>query len=243
MFLLGEKKIMKKVILDKKGLQQLLSNKSLSKEGNVFNVDDRLYKISKGYFFDILNDRRLAYNSREVNVEQIKWLSSMTGIVTKSRLPNGIIEYKDIPIGVIYPYCFEDYKDFNSLSSETSELILDNIRVATENTINLFEADIYNTDLVSKNILFQNKDVQLIDLDGKYIKNSLYADINDVYTYFLASAFEIIVKKLHQQYPDIDVKKIASEIRPLFLLKTQFVTPIDYPIQVINKIEKMRILK
>lgn len=234
---------MKKIILDKRGLQQLVKRESLSKDRNVFNVDGRLYKISKGYYFDIENNRKLSYNPNEVNPKQIEWLSSLTSIVTKSRLPDGIIIYKGIPIGVTYPLCFENYKCFNDLHEEDTSLVFDNIRTATENTINLFEADIYNTDLLNQNVLYKHRDVELIDLDGKYIKNSMYADTNDVYTYFLTGLFETIVKKLKQQYSSVDVRRIAEEIRPLFNFKSQLIVPIDYPIQVIDKIEKMRILK
>lgn len=227
-----------KEISDKELRGLLKSDIYIIGDTNQCYVDnDLFYKISRIYLYDLKTGYPNIRNY--VNYDQICDLVEKQSRIKKTSLPLGVITHHAVPIGVIYKY-HRGYNDFNTLSIENSDLILDNIRSAINNNLELMEHSIYNIDLCNKNILYNKNDVQLIDLDGKYIKFNKNA-LDEQYFYFINSIFRIINAKLRSLYDPHTVNKIMDEILDFYRYET--VLEKEQPLKVVDKVEKMKILK
>ena len=173
-----------------------------------------------------------------INVYQIEWLSGVE--VQNSSLPEGVVFYHKMPIGVIYPHYFEGYDSFLELYKEDSDLILDNLTKAINYNLELIDHDIVNTDFCAKNILYSGTDVQLIDLSGKYITRGLYDDnYVSAYGYFMPDLYSIIYTKLVKLYGKEESKRIMLELRKSVAGEIDR----EKPLEVVETVRKMRVLK
>ena len=208
--------------------------------GYIYKENGKLYKLDKTYSNDMLTRRRIFHDSREINVDQIEWLSGMRFAVVKSSLPEGLLIYDHEPVGIIYPRYFEVYNPLNDVYKEDTDLMLGNIRKAVENNLELTSHDIYNADFAAKNVLYKGSDVQLIDLDGKHIKRSSYSNYNQVYSYFMDDFFRIAYKKLVSIYGKDKHDIIRRELIKIFPNPMNGYEE-NTPLEVLDKLE--RILK
>lgn len=226
------------VPIDKKKFQDIMNANLIN--GFVLPVNDKIIKFDKAIVYGFKRNGIIDNKLCSIDVKQIEELVKRQEFIKKSSLPLGIVTVDSVVVGVIYKR-FYDYKNFNSLSDESSDLIVNNLRRAIYNNIELMENGIYNVDFTNNNILYSGEDVQLIDLDGKYIKMNGYATINDVYSFFLSDMFKIITRRIICDYNNDDVLRIYTELVPLFNPKGSL--EYDYPLEVIEKIEMMRVLK
>ena len=230
---------MEEIKFKPKEVKQLMKEKrALDCNGYVFSEGEVLYKFYGMHLAECFR-KFVSFDMHPLDVEQIRILSHANAYVQKTQLPRGIIKIGDVPSGVFYDY-FEGYHSFNQLYKEDKARIFRNLRSAIEKNIELMQYGIYNTDLIGQNILFLGDDVQLIDLDGPYIKFDEYY-MKDVYYYFLRCILSVFESKLLTQYSKEDTEKIMEEIRPFFFKR--FVYDLDYPYTVVDKVESLRLIR
>lgn len=222
-------------------LKKLISQKPIGESCNVFKVDNGVEKINKDLLFDLRRFYHIMMPISLVDAEQIKWLHEKQENISSSKLPNGIIEFEHKPIGVIYPQYFENYKTFNEIYKEATDLFFENFKQAISKNIELMNNGIYNYDFTMGNILYKIDDVQLIDLDGKYI--SKRQDYHKVYLYFMMGLLTQIIKKIETEYDEYNQKLALAELRAILCSIPNQETKIDYPYQVLEEVEDAQILK
>ena len=171
---------MERLELSKRDIKDLLKDKSKRISFNCFNYNGKLLKINIDFLDDFGKLGFPGLKNYGIDPYQIRCLSELQPYVSSS-LPCGTVYFKNTVIGVIYPKIFYDYQDFNQLNKEELIRFYSNIRKAVVKHIELISNDIYNTDLKNKNILYNGDNVELIDLDGKYIK----FESHDTYHWFL----------------------------------------------------------
>ena len=175
--------------ISKQELINFLSNKKNYYDHGAFGIlfeynDSTLLKI---YYEDIFNtyttldSNKLDQEIINININKLEQLKKIYTTLKKTKtnsLIKGIITYNGYPIGILLEY----YKNYLKLSIAYKKLnqnakikVLSNIK---ELLNNLFENDIYPTDIKEDNILINpdNLDIKLIDLDGieTQIKNAEY---------------------------------------------------------------------
>ena len=96
---------------------------------------------------------------------------------------------------------------------------------------------IYNKDFINKNILYKGEDVQLIDLDGKYISN----EYCNTYEYFIDNLRTILMQKIRKGYSVKEFLEIMKEVDSI--IKEGYNSSIDCPLQIVKKVEKMNVIK
>lgn len=232
---------MKEKVYKERDIKRLISQKPIADSCNVFVVENTIEKIYKDVLFDLQRFYFMMIPSSLVNPEQIKWLCEKQENIFSSILPNGIIYYEQLPIGVIYPKYFENYKSFNEIYSEETSILLDNLKKAINKNIELMNNGIYNYDFTMGNILYKEDDVQLIDLDGKYI--SKRQDIRKVYSYFIVGMLNQIIKKIDLQYDDYGKQLALNELKAILSRIPSNPMNVDYPFVVLQEIEDAQILK
>lgn len=231
---------MKIISYNKKGIKELLSKHSTS-VFNVFEVNGTTQKIYKDVMFDLEKYHRVVRPFSYANIDQLEWLSAQQAYIKSTSLPNGVIITDNYPVGVCYPKYFFDYENFHYLITKSPQLVLANLRQAVEKNIELMERGIHNYDFVFNNILFKGDDVQLIDIDGKYV--SSYPSYRRVYAYFLPEMIGLLYAIVNQQYDEKDAKKIINEFRERIEKINTKEIPIDYPCKILDELEKTQILR
>lgn len=226
-------------MLKKREIKELLDRESnVCKGKKIYNVDGDLYKLYAkefSYFYGFSYD----FFCEMVDVEQIKWLYDLRKFIKLTHLPRGIISCKKEAVGVLYDY-FDGYLSFEKLPNEDKELIFQNLRSAIEKNRELITYDVYNTDLISQNILYKGTDVEFIDLDGRYVKND-YRFEGKVNNAFLHSIYEILLAKIEKQYSKEDLKILKKELYKIMGLGSTLI--FDFPYDVIDRVEKEKIIK
>ena len=210
--------------------------------GYTYVKDGKFYKLDKDHAYNMYAKKRITTSYDEIKVDQIEWLSSLRWKVKHSYLPEGILTFEHTPIGIIYPHYFDGYSELLDCSSESTDVMLNNLRQAIINNLELTDNDIYNADFAGKNVLYKNSDVELIDLDGRHIKRSSYSNFTQVYSYFIPDLFRIFVDKLISQYGKEHTKELLTELRSAFPNPKNGFERLD-PLETIDRVEKMRILK
>ncbi len=229
---------MKRISFDKKSFKKFLETaKVINNNGRyVFDVNGELIKINPVFLEDFYNSKKALHPSYGVNVDQIEWLSNLDYKVSSS-LPNGIVSFDHKNIGVIYPNIFYGYADFNKLPREEKLTFLNNLKTAINKHIELMQNGIYNKDFINKNILYKGEDVQLIDLDGKYISN----EYCNTYEYFIDNLRTILMQKIRKGYSVKEFLEIMKEVDSI--IKEGYNSSIDCPLQIVKKVEKMNVIK
>lgn len=228
-------------ILDKKEVKELLKTPPVAGSFNVFEDNGGIIKIYKDPMFELERYATVIFPGSLVSEEQIHWLESKQVYVTGSNLPNGIVYYEKLPIGVLYPRYFEGYKNFYHLHEESVETMIQNFRTAIDKNMELIKNGIYNFDFTMHNILYKGNDVQLIDLDGKYVTDRL--SVARVYSYFVYGMMNEIYDKVRELYGEkealIIIKKLTKIVDSIPLDNSSF----DYAHTVLDEVEKTQILK
>ena len=228
-------------ILDKKEIKELLKSAPVAGSFNVFEDNGGIIKIYKDPMFELERYATVIFPGSLVSEEQIHWLESKQSSITGSTLPNGIIYYEKLPIGVMYPKYFEGYKNFYHLHEESVETMIRNFRTAIDKNMELIQNGIYNFDFTMHNILYKGNDVQLIDLDGKYVTDKL--SVARVYSYFVYGMMNEIYDKVRELYGEkealIIIKKLTKIVDTVPLDNSSF----DYAHTVLDEVEKTQILK
>ena len=232
---------MERMDLEKRDLKKLFKENNMH-EGYVFEMDGRLIKISKEFASDFNKVFASVRSNYGINVDQIEWLSSLRHIVKHSMLPSGIVSYDHTTIGVIYPKMFKGYDSFNELHEEDESLLLRNMRTATRNNIELMSRGIFNCDLLNKNILYKGKDVELIDLDGKYVRDSRTGRVSSVYSYYISEMYKIFKSKVASCHSKEEYLKIMKEMSSLFKYYSSQLSDMDMPYELTDRVERMRVL-
>ena len=232
---------MKEKTYKEKDIKKLLSQKPVQDSCNVFQVENGIEKINRDVLFDIQRFHHVMFPIGNVDEEQIKWLHEKQEKIELSQLPNGIIYYQEYPIGVMYPKYFKGYQKFSELYTEETSLLFKNLKQSVINNIELLENGIYNYDFTMSNILYNQEDVQLIDLDGKYI--SKHQSLQRVYSYYIIGMIGQIVKKIEMQYDEYSRELAYQELRNVLSRIPSIPMKIDYPILLLDEIEQRKILK
>ncbi len=233
---------MKTVELSKRDVKSLIKQGSVN-NGTIYLDDGKKYKLYRDFINDMMKAHMPTRGNYGVNRKQVELLCSKQRNVEHSTLPSGILTYDGIDVGVIYPRFFYGYKSFDELSKEDSILLLKNIRRAILNNEELFSNGIFVQELLGKDIIYSGEDVQIVDLDGKYIKTGESVPYVDMYTYFIKDIYRVIDEKLRYQCRGhaSEYSKHILELRDIIdALNTNL---IDYPKRMIDEIEKRRILK
>lgn len=225
----------------RKEIKKLIKQKPVPGTFNIFDTGLGIIKIYKDVMADLLQYGTLIYPFGLVNPEQIEWLVSKQSYVKGSKLPNGIVYLEEIPIGVMYPEYFKGYSNFDSISEEETPLMMSNFRLASDKNIELVSNGIFNVDLSMQNILYKGNNVELVDLDGKYIypKESYIR----VYSYFVYGMMKQIYDKISTQYPEEEAKRAIKELQKRIDYLEKKGMTIEYPHQVLDEVEKSQILR
>jgi hypothetical protein len=213
-----------------------------AKNGYIYNDNGRCIKLDKISASDMLKHKKVLHTFRDLSVDQIDRLSNLQKYIKNSSLPEGIISYDHSPVGIIYPHYFEGYSDLLSVGEEENDLMLSNIRKALDNNLELTEHGIFNTDFAGKNVLYSGSDVQLIDLDGKHIKDENISNYSQVYSYFIVDMFKVIYSKLVRIYGVEHKEEIRKYLLSVFPDPRNGIDKYD-PYTTLDEIEKSRILK
>lgn len=232
---------MRTKVLDKKQIKQLLRSETIAGTFHVFEYNGGILKIYKDPMYELGKYATIIFKGSLVNVEQIHWLELKQPIVKESRLPNGIVYYENLPIGVLYPKYFEGYRDFYHLHEESVETMISNFRSAIDKNIELINAGIYNADFTMNNILYSGHDVQLIDLEGKYVSDRL--SLFRIYSYFVYGMMNEIYDKVRELYGEKEATKAIKELTEIVKSIPTDNMDINYPHTVLDEVEKSQILK
>lgn len=217
-----------------------MAEEAVEQKDYVLERNKRAYKLDMDCVNASLERFFVPLNTSSIKPEQIQWLSDKARYIEHSWLPSGILYTNFNPVAVIYPYYFKDYKDFNELYTEDSKVIFRNLRRALLNNRELLNNDIYQTDLSFKNIIYKGKDVQLIDLDGRYVKPGKWSNYDQVYQDYLIDLKRLVKNKLNLLYGE-DADKAFEEVKHLFEYKEGI--EIDYPFDLIDELELKKVLK
>ena len=232
---------MERLDLEKRDLKKLFKENNMH-EGYVFEMNGRLIKISKEFASDFNRVFASIRSNYGINVDQIEWLSSLRSQIKHSMLPSGVVSYDHANIGVIYPRMFKGYDSFNELHEEDESLLLRNMTTAALNNLELMNNGIYNCDLLNKNILYKGRDVQLIDLDGKYVKDSRTGRVSTVYSYFISEMYKVFMSKIASCHSKEEYLEIMKEMKSLFKEYNTRLSEVDLPFEIIDKVEGMKVL-
>lgn len=227
--------------LDKKDVKSLLKSKPVAGSFNVFKDGDSIIKIYKDPMFELERYATVIFPGSLVNEEQIYWLESKQSLITGSNLPNGIVYYEKLPIGVTYPRYFEGYKNFYHLHEESVETMIRNFRTSIDKNMELIRNGIYNFDFTMHNILYHENDVQLIDLDGKYVTDKL--SVARVYSYFVYGMMNEIYDKVKSLYGEKEALIIIKELTKLVDSIPLDNESLNYPHTVLDEVEKTQVLR
>jgi hypothetical protein len=140
----------------------------------------------------------------------------------------------------MYPKYFKGYKSFNELYTEQTNLFFENLKQSINKNIELMENGIYNYDFTMGNILYKNDDVQLIDLDGKYISKG--QSYHRVYSYYMIGLINQIIRKIESQYDDYNKRLALEELRNIITKIPSIPMKIDYPLTILDRVEEAQIL-
>lgn len=228
--------------LNKHELKEIIKQGSYN-NGTIYFTNGKKYKIDIEFIDDFIRKHAITKGHYGVDRNQIEWLSSKQDNIKKTTLPNGVIVFDGIDIGVIYPKFFVNYKNFKNLEREDSILLLKNLRTAILNNEELLMNGIYNQNLLSKNILYKDEDVQLIDLDGKYIKKE--ASYSTGYEYFLKEMYKLIDNNLrnHCRGHASEYSKRMLALQEILKNYRSDINQFDCPRRVLKTIEKENILR
>ena len=234
---------MERIYLHKQDLKGLIKQGSIN-NGTIYCKNGKKIKLDRDFINDITRKHVMARGKYSVDFDQIAWLSSKQRDVQKSTLPSGLITYQGVDVGIIYPRFFEGYYDFKNISREDTIRILKNIRTAIMNNEELIDKGILNQGLICKNIIYKDDDVQLINLDGKYIKKEGMASYSSIYEYFLDDLYNVLeaTLKVKCRGHASEYSKGVLALREILKYRADL-NKRDCPIRAIDEIERARILK
>lgn len=143
----------------------------------LFLYDDSLIKVNK-YLYYAAYDREIGKLRKELINQaltspsifiQTKLLEKKQRDVLLSSFPKGIFYVNHIPSGIILNY-HRDYRSLQNYFIKDYKEFLIILRRILIRIKELDDNDIYQRDLNLSNILYNNENVELIDLDGPFIK-------------------------------------------------------------------------
>ena len=219
--------------------------KKIIKDANNYIYNDietgKMIKLDKECANMMKKRNSINYLFPQIDSSQIKHLSEKQIDINNTYLPSGVVYYNGFPVGVVYPYFFNNYNTFNDLYLEDSSLIIDNFKKSFFYNLELLNNNIYNTDLSFKNIMYKDNDVQLIDLDGRFIGDKDNSSYAQVYFYYLRDLRICVYDKLRAIYGEIS-NEVIEEVNPIF---DNMFCNIEYdtPLKIIEEVEKKRVLK
>lgn len=225
---------------DRREIKKLIKSKPVPGSFNIFENGCGIIKIYKDVMADLLSYGTLIFPFGLADPKQIEWLSSMQGRISCSTLPKGVVYYENYPIGVMYEKYFKGYVSFNKMHQESFDLMFSNFRSSVDKNIELMSNGIFNQDLGMQNILYSSNDVELIDLDGKYIYPEL--PLAKVYSYYVYGMMKLIVDKVTLLHGEDEAKRVASEIKKIMKSFDKQIECFDYPHMVLDEVEKSCIL-
>ena len=228
-------------VLDKKQIKKLIRRKPIDGTFNVFEEENGILKVYKDPMFELGKYQTVIFPGTLVDVDQIHWLESKQSEVKGSDLPNGIVFFEKLPIGVTYPRYFKGYKNFYHLHEESVERIIRNFRTAIDKNIELIRVGILNVDFTMHNIIYKDDDVQLIDLDGKYIGSDF--SLVRVYSYFVYGMMNEIYEKIKTIYGEKESLIIIRDLTKMIESYRPEDMTLEYPHIVLDEVEKSQVLK
>ena len=175
-------------------------------EGTVYVDNDQAYKFSNTFLQgSLFSPKPINY----VNLDIIGYYNMVKNKVKFTNLPTQLIDYKRVTVGVIYPY-YQNYKPFSQLYLENNDLFLTKLYELVRNNIELLENGIFNGDIQNSNVLYNQNDLQIIDLDSKWInKDESYT--NNVYYLLMMIKSVIHNKLLELGYNEKEIYKIIED--------------------------------
>lgn len=207
----------------------------------------QLYKLDRRRQSEMLENKRLSIFSYDgIDEAQIEWLSNLRWKVLGSKLPNGVAYYQQIPVSVLYPQFFKGYRDFTTVFAERGQGSFDLLRQALDNNSELMDNGIYNVDFAFKGIQYNDgSDVQITNLDGKYIKPASIATEGQVYEYFVSDFYDNFISAVKKNYCREDQIAIINNVRNMFMAyKKQALETGEYnPSGLVDSVEQMKLLK
>ena len=105
-------------------MKQLLSDFSINKD-NIFIVNRKKIKLSREFMEDFHKSSYFIKSHYGIDREQIEWLDSLKNKTPNNKLPDGVISYFGVDVGIIYPSYYLGLIPFeHNLSREELSLIL-----------------------------------------------------------------------------------------------------------------------
>ncbi len=202
--------------------------------------DEVLYNLDKNCMILMNMDKKIKSNATKIDDKQIEWLDSKRNLVKKSDLPCGVAYYHDIPVAVMYPFRNVNYKSFNNLYNEDDSLVFNNLKRSYYCNKELLNRGIYNIGFNFNNIVYDNKNVKLINLDSFNIKSG--ANYKEVYSNYLYNLKQLFLTKLLVNYERDEAIEIYHQYNSMFNDYNEYMS-IDYPLEVIKEMQRKLILK
>lgn len=201
--------------MDFKGIKNLIVNSKVLGKGSYGYVllrDDKAYKIDRIIYENFQKEDMKEASLKEMlkysrlgflklpDENLMNYYNSIRDNVRYTKLPSGILYYEDTPLLLEMPY----HKDYVTLSlaflmDDEIYRVLFNLSKAFQE---LIRNKVYQMDLCYGNNIMVNeltRDVQLIDLDGEYIK---YGDD----TYAKKQAYSEFFNVVYLWLRDLDVR-------------------------------------
>ena len=230
---------MESVVFNKREIRKFLRNhRSIDGTSSVYVEKGDILKFYPKYLFELEN-RSVSYDAREVDEYSLDKLISLREKITKSSLPKGVIVVDGNVSGVLYDY-FDGFKSFNDLYLEDAKLILQNLSSLVDKNNELMENGIYNTDLHHKNILYSSDRVEIIDLDGPFIKFDPYY-ISSVNNHLCECFLDVIRDNMLCRYSEDDVNKVIYALMDLFSSKD--LNSINYGNEILKDTYELKLIR
>lgn len=231
---------MEEKVISRSELRHIINNDQALKSGRVYLHNQDVYKIFNMH--PKYSERNVTYFcydlSDSLDVNQIRALSSMRDYIKNTKMVREIIKCAGVYIGIIYDF-FDGYRPFCFLDQEDKDIIFHNLKSLIENNNELMAHDVYHLDLHPRNVLYNKKDVQIIDIDGPYICFD-DAYIPRVLKNLYNTVLEIIFHKLLTQYSKDEAKLIMKDVIKA-IGKQVCITQLSY--KDIEKVENLKIIK
>ena len=202
--------------------------------------DEVLYSLDKNCMIQVNMDKDIEGYTTKIDDKQIEWLDGKRKSIKKSNLPYGVAYYNNIPVAVLYPVSSENYKSFNNLYSEEDNFIFNNLKRSYYCNKELLNHGIYNVGFNFNNIVYNNRDVKLINLDSFNIKSG--ANYKEVYSKYLYNLKQLFLTRLLVNYERDEAVEIYHQYESMFTDFNEYMS-VDYPLEVIKEMHRRLILK
>lgn len=167
-------------------------------DGILFKVNKRVYNnFCPDYGQETYDEKEcLRSFSHTIDVDQLEYFSNVQKNISLTKLPYGLIRCEGINAGVLLPYHYDYFNMGRMLLTNKEllkylEMLLERIRelelnkiVQTDLACNFFSTmdDYGRGDL---NIVINSDDMQLIDLDGDFVKYNTLDQLYSMYIEFI----------------------------------------------------------